>query len=113
MVMNTMGGNDASVGGTLPQRMRSCLAVMDSFLSDNGGSAVLSSYVLAEKSTKGASGATKDIVASTLHVLGGYGRSLYLRRFLRAYSRVYTMLFMLYYNHLLLTTSVNGSLSHL
>lgn len=46
LILDTMGDNDTVVGGTLPQRMTSCLATMDSFLQQPN--AVLASMVLAE-----------------------------------------------------------------
>ena len=42
-----MGNNDTEVGGTLPQRMSSCLSTMDTFLQQPHP--VLASMVLAEK----------------------------------------------------------------
>ncbi|XP_063240366.1 fatty acid synthase isoform X2 [Bacillus rossius redtenbacheri] len=47
LVAEGMGGNDVEVGGTLPQRMSSCLATMDVFLQHPHP--VLASMVLAEK----------------------------------------------------------------
>ncbi|KAF2898262.1 hypothetical protein ILUMI_07913 [Ignelater luminosus] len=57
LVAETMGGNDTEVGGTLPQRMPSCLVTMDTFLQQPH--AVVSSVVLAEKHKSG--GITSDI----------------------------------------------------
>ncbi|KAF5278088.1 hypothetical protein FQR65_LT03604 [Abscondita terminalis] len=55
LVVETMGGQDTEVGGTLPQRIASCLATMDVFLQQP--QAVVSSVVLAEKKKgKGGSG---------------------------------------------------------
>lgn len=53
LIMETMGGNDTVVGGTLPQRMASCLNAFDLFLQYS--EPVLASMVLAEK-RKGGSG---------------------------------------------------------
>ncbi|PSN28987.1 Fatty acid synthase [Blattella germanica] len=47
LVLETMGDNETVVGGTLPQRMSSCLATMDNFLQQPHP--VLASMVLAEK----------------------------------------------------------------
>ncbi|KAK9701631.1 Phosphopantetheine attachment site [Popillia japonica] len=47
LILETMGGNDTEVGGTLPQRMSSCLATMDIFLQQPAP--VVASMVLAEK----------------------------------------------------------------
>lgn len=64
------GNSSASIGGTLPQRMSSCLSTLDHFLWQPH--AVLSSFVLAE-STRGkadaasSSASLRDIVA---HILG-------------------------------------------
>jgi len=64
------GNTSASIGGTLPQRMSSCLSTLDQFLCQPH--AVLSSFVLAE-STRGkadtgsTSASPRDVVA---HVLG-------------------------------------------
>jgi fatty acid synthase len=33
VVLETMGTNDTVIGGTLPQRINSCLAVLDQFLN--------------------------------------------------------------------------------
>ena len=66
------GDSSASIGGTLPQRMSSCLATLNPFLCQPH--AVLSSFVLAEstrtKSDAGASAASlREVVA---HVLGDF-----------------------------------------
>ncbi|KAJ8972225.1 hypothetical protein NQ314_000286 [Rhamnusium bicolor] len=47
LILETMGGNNTEVGGTLPQRMSSCLSTMDLFLQQPN--AVVASMVLAEK----------------------------------------------------------------
>ena len=71
IAMALLHGNSlASIGGTLPQRMSSCLSTLDQFLWQPH--AVLSSFVLAE-STRGkadsasSSASLRDIVA---HILG-------------------------------------------
>lgn len=69
LILETMGGNDTEVGGTLPQRMASCLATMDVFLQQPN--AVVASMVLAEK-RKGAGGGNQvsltDAVANILGI---------------------------------------------
>jgi len=64
------GNTSASIGGTLPQRMSSCLSTLDQFLCQPH--AVLSSFVLAESNrgktdTGSTSASLRDVVA---HILG-------------------------------------------
>ena len=64
------GNSDASIGGTLPQRMSSCLATLDEFLCQPY--AVVSSFVLAESTrtksdTAASSASLREVVA---HILG-------------------------------------------
>jgi fatty acid synthase len=47
MVIENLGSNDTVVGGTLPQRMISCLETIDYFLQQSRNLPVVSSYVLA------------------------------------------------------------------
>ncbi|KAJ7381589.1 hypothetical protein OS493_040254 [Desmophyllum pertusum] len=70
LIQDTMGGsNETVIGGTLPQRMSSCLAVLDRFLSQ--AHPVMSSYVLASKITsKGDKGSGSDLVGAVAHILG-------------------------------------------
>ncbi|KAL6475465.1 hypothetical protein MHYP_G00165050 [Metynnis hypsauchen] len=70
VVLETMGGNDAVIGGTLPQRMASCLDVLDRFLCQK--QAVMSSFVLAERVqvAKGESSGQRDLVEAVAHILG-------------------------------------------
>ena len=70
IVLDTMGGNDAVVGGTLPQRITSCLASLDQFL--NLSQPVVSSLVLAEKQSKGKGDASNraSLINSVAHILG-------------------------------------------
>ena len=65
-----MGGNDTVVGGTIPQRIKSCLDTLDTFLNDHHP--VLSSMVLAEKTETAKSGSEgkTDLVLSVAHILG-------------------------------------------
>jgi len=64
------GDSNATIIGTLPQRMSSCLATLDQFLCQRH--AVMSSFVLAESTrtksdTSSSSASLRDVVA---HVLG-------------------------------------------
>ena len=69
VVLDTMGNNDTVVGGTLPQRITSCLSSLDTFL--NQEHPVCSSFVLAEKKTKVKTDQSKgDLVQAVAHVLG-------------------------------------------
>ena len=68
VVLETMGSNDTVIGGTLPQRIGSCLATLDQFLCQ--AEPVVSSYVPAEKQSA-AGGADKlDLVHAVCHILG-------------------------------------------
>uniref|UniRef100_A0AAY5EZH5 Fatty acid synthase n=1 Tax=Electrophorus electricus TaxID=8005 RepID=A0AAY5EZH5_ELEEL len=70
VVLETMGGNDAVIGGTLPQRMASCLEVLDRFLCQHRP--VVSSFVLAERVqvAKGDGSRQRDLVEAVAHILG-------------------------------------------
>ncbi|KAM4691284.1 fatty acid synthase isoform 2-T2 [Rhinophrynus dorsalis] len=70
VVLETMGTNDTEIGGTLPQRINSCLEVLDQFL--NQPHPVMSSFVLAEKtvSVKNKAGGQHDLVEAVAHILG-------------------------------------------
>ena len=70
VVLETMGTNSTVVGGTLPQRITSCLAALDCFL--NQPCPVMSSYVPAEKMAgKRDAGAAKlSLVEAVAHILG-------------------------------------------
>ncbi|XP_037134459.1 fatty acid synthase [Syngnathus acus] len=69
VVLETMGGNDAVIGGTLPQRIASCLDALDHFLCQR--SPVMSSFVLAERTvTKSEAGSQRDLVDAVAHILG-------------------------------------------
>lgn len=69
LIMDTMGGNETVVGGTLPQRMTSCLNAFDVFLQQT--QPVLASMVLAEK-RKGGTGSANQIslVDAVANILG-------------------------------------------
>nr|XP_025034359.1 fatty acid synthase [Pelodiscus sinensis] len=69
VVLETMGSNDTVVGGTLPQRLSSCLEVLDRFL--NQPRPVMSSFVLAEKvSVRNEGSGQRDLVEAVAHILG-------------------------------------------
>ena len=68
LIVETMGGNDTEVGGTLPQRITSCLNTMDIFLQQPH--AVVSSVVLAEKRKGGAGGNELSITDAVANILG-------------------------------------------
>lgn len=69
LIMDTMGGNDTVVGGTLPQRMASCLAAFDVFLQHP--QPVLASMVLAVKGKSGAGDANKvSLIEAVANILG-------------------------------------------
>lgn len=69
VVLEAMGTNDTVIGGTLPQRIVSCLEVLDTFLQQPH--AVLSSFVLAEKAVAQGEGEGKrDLVKAVAHILG-------------------------------------------
>ena len=68
IILKTMG-EDTAIGGTLPQRIASCLAVLDSFLSQ--GAPVVSSTVLAEQaSARGDAGGTTSLIDAVSRILG-------------------------------------------
>jgi len=69
LIMETMGGNETVVGGTLPQRMASCLSAFDVFLHHH--EPVLASMVLADKRKGGSGGATQvSLIDAVANILG-------------------------------------------
>ncbi|XP_048759235.2 fatty acid synthase-like [Ostrea edulis] len=69
VVLETMGNNNLVIGGTLPQRMMSCLSTLDQFL--NRSEPVLSSFVQAESKTETkSSGSGHDLVQAVCNILG-------------------------------------------
>lgn len=68
VVLETMGSNDTVIGGTLPQRISSCLATLDQFLCQS--EPVVSSYVPAEKQSSDSSAEKLDLVHAVCHILG-------------------------------------------
>lgn len=67
LVLENLGDNDTVVGGTLPQRMVSCLQTMDLFMQQPH--AVLASMVVAEK-RKADSAGGMSLVACVSNILG-------------------------------------------
>nr|XP_046232889.1 fatty acid synthase isoform X2 [Scatophagus argus] len=69
VVLETMGGNETVIGGTLPQRITSCLEVLDLFLCQQ--QPVMSSFVLAERTVaKNETGNQRNLVDAVAHILG-------------------------------------------
>ncbi|KAM6897707.1 fatty acid synthase [Xenentodon cancila] len=69
VVLETMGGNDTVIGGTLPQRIFSCMEVLDRFLCQQ--QPVMSSFVLAERTViQSEGGGQRDLVEAVAHILG-------------------------------------------
>ena len=67
LVLENLGDNDTVVGGTLPQRMVSCLQTMDLFMQQPH--AVLASMVIAEKRKADASGGV-SLISAVANILG-------------------------------------------
>lgn len=68
LIIETMGGNDTEVGGTMPQHMTSCLATMDMFLQQPHP--VLCSAVLAEKQKSTNDGNKAGLIEAVANILG-------------------------------------------
>lgn len=67
LILETMGGNDTEVGGTLPQRMSSCLSTLDTLLQQPHS--VVASMVLVEK-RKGTTGSSISLTDAVANILG-------------------------------------------
>ncbi|CAI4233223.1 unnamed protein product [Auanema sp. JU1783] len=67
VILENMGDNNTVVGGTLPQRMPSCLAALDCFLSWNHP--IVSSYIKADMGQKKAAGGG-NLLQTIAHILG-------------------------------------------
>lgn len=65
-----MGGNDTVVGGTLPQRIPSCMSAIDNFLQQPDP--VLSSVVLAEKPKAGGNSSQISLIDAIANILGEF-----------------------------------------
>ncbi|CAK9300196.1 unnamed protein product [Gordionus sp. m RMFG-2023] len=69
LIMETMNGNETVVGGTLPQRINSCLDTLDLLLSSSHP--IISSYVLAEKGGNTSQTQSKiNVIDAIAHILG-------------------------------------------
>ncbi|XP_073345432.1 fatty acid synthase isoform X2 [Pagrus major] len=69
VVLENMGSNETVIGGTLPQRITSCLDVLDLFLCQQ--QPVMSSFVLAERTVvKSEAGSQRNLVDAVAHILG-------------------------------------------
>lgn len=67
VVAESMGGNDVVIGGTLPQRIPSCMDVLNQFMQSVH--TVCSSIVKAD-SKRGVGGGKGDLVRTVCHILG-------------------------------------------
>jgi fatty acid synthase len=67
VILENMGDNNTVVGGTLPQRMPSCLSALDVFLGWNH--ALVSSYVKADTGGKKSS-TGGNLLQTIAHILG-------------------------------------------
>uniref|UniRef100_UPI00398F77C5 fatty acid synthase n=1 Tax=Pristiophorus japonicus TaxID=55135 RepID=UPI00398F77C5 len=70
VILETMGDNDTVIGGTLPQKISSCLEVLDQFL--NQSHPVMCSFVLAQKKVviKTDGSGQRDLIAAVANILG-------------------------------------------
>lgn len=66
--METMGGDDSEVGGTVPQRIASCMAALGTLLALPH--AVAASMVLADKRRAAAASSDQDLVQQVANILG-------------------------------------------
>ena len=74
IVLDSNGNNDTVIGGTLPQRITSCLGALDQFL--NQSHPVVSSFVLAKKKSKSSSDQSDNTILETIaHILGTFSRN--------------------------------------
>nr|AXS78290.1 fatty acid synthase [Anisakis simplex] len=67
VILENMGDNNTVVGGTLPQRMPSCLAALDLFLSWDHP--IVASYIKADVGSKKVSGGG-NLLQTIAHILG-------------------------------------------
>lgn len=67
LIVETMGGDEVEVGGTVPQRIASCMEALGALLSRPH--AVTASMVLADK-RRGPQAPTQDLVRAVANILG-------------------------------------------
>ncbi|CAI2347157.1 unnamed protein product [Caenorhabditis sp. 36 PRJEB53466] len=67
VILENMGDNNTVVGGTLPQRMPSCLSSLDNFLSWNHP--IVSSFIKADMGAKKSAGGG-NLMQTIAHILG-------------------------------------------
>uniref|UniRef100_A0A1B6DTB3 Fatty acid synthase n=1 Tax=Clastoptera arizonana TaxID=38151 RepID=A0A1B6DTB3_9HEMI len=68
LILESMGDNETVIGGTLPQRMSSCLSTMDKFLQQP--QPVLASMVIAEKRRSGGDSNQIGLLDAVANILG-------------------------------------------
>ena len=68
VVAERMGGNDREIAGTLPQRLRSCLQVLDQFLQSN--QSIVSCHVKAVHKDIAHSEKKFDLITNICNILG-------------------------------------------
>ena len=73
VVADRMGGNDIEIAGSLPQRIKSCLEVLDRFLQS--GESVLTSYVKAVRKEHISSEQNTNLITRVYNILGIKDRS--------------------------------------
>ncbi|XP_074599703.1 fatty acid synthase-like [Brevipalpus obovatus] len=67
VVAESLGGNDVVLGGTIPQRIKSCMEVLDRFMQSPFS--VASSIVMAD-SRKSVIGGSENLLKTIYHILG-------------------------------------------
>lgn len=85
-MQESLGNNDTVVGGTLPQRIISCMETLDVFL--NQSHTVVSSFVLAEKLSlpKTQQGSDVNLVDVVANILGMEFYSFFFQNYYICYS---------------------------
>lgn len=74
LIVETMGGDETEVGGTMPQRIASCMEALGALMALPH--AVGASMVLADKRRTKAAGGQQDLVHQVANILG-VGRYFY------------------------------------
>ena len=68
VVAERMGGNDIEIAGSLPQRIKSCLEVLDRFLQSP--ETILSSHMMAVSNKRAKSDINVDLITKVFNILG-------------------------------------------